>query len=183
MAVQVADGARVAQVVAGVKMAVVVERMPTWSGEGLVLVRVMVWRVEVGPGTFWKVRAVGERARPGSGLAKPVRAVVTGPAVVWRVRVPVRGPVMVGVKVTWTRQVASSAREPVQGRPPVGDGLMAKSPVVVGGVMVMLEVVALVRVKRRGWLVLWTGMGPKSRVRGLRRRPVWGRPVPVRVMR
>ena len=37
-----------------------------------------------------KMRAVGLRARPGSGEPKPVSVAVMGPLLVWRVRVPVR---------------------------------------------------------------------------------------------
>ena len=107
----------------------------------------------------------------------------TVPAVVARVRVPVRWPVVVGAKAIWMKQEALGARVPVQGGPPVvlviegevsGDG---------GWVRVMgvaLEV-RLVRVKRVGALVLWTGTVPKSCVTGVRMRPWSGRPVPVRV--
>ncbi len=52
---------------------------------------------------------------------------------------------------------------------------------VVGCVMLTVPVVRLVRVKRVGAEVLWTGMGPKSCVGGVRMRPVRGRPVPVSV--
>ena len=98
-------------------------------------------------------------------------------------RVPVRGPVVVGSKAIWTKQEALAARGPVQSAPPVTMELSAKSPVTAGGVRVMgvaLEV-RLVRVKRVGALVLWTGMVPKSWVTGVRIRPRSGRPVPVRL--
>ena len=72
-------------------------------------------------------------------------------------------------------------RVPVQGAPPVGAALRAKSPVVVGVLRVTGAAVRLVRVKRVVGLVLWMGMGPKSLLMGVRMRPVRGRPVPVRV--
>jgi len=56
-----------------------------------------------------------------------------------------------------------------------------KLAVVVGAVRVTVAGVRLVRVKRMGALVLWTGTVPKSCVIGVRMRPVRGRPVPVRV--
>jgi hypothetical protein len=56
-----------------------------------------------------------------------------------------------------------------------------KLPVVVGALRETLVEVRLVRVKRVGAVMLWTGMGPKSCVGGVRMRPVRGRPVPVRV--
>jgi hypothetical protein len=65
----------------------------------------------------------------------------------------VRGPVAVGVKL------------------PVVDGVERETA----------AEVRLVRVRRTGALVLWMGMGPKSCVSGVSRRPVRGRPVPVRV--
>ena len=71
----------------------------------------------------------------------------------------------------------------MQGEPPVGAVEMAKSPVMAGAVRVMgvaLEV-RLVRVKSVGALALWTGTVPRSWVRGVRTRPVGGRPVPVRL--
>ena len=45
----------------------------------LVLVRVMVWLVEVVPGTLLKTRAVGLIEKPRSGEPKPVRAEVMVP--------------------------------------------------------------------------------------------------------
>jgi len=97
------------------------------------------------------------------------------------VRVPVRWPRAVGVKRIWRKQEALGVRVPVQGAPPVGAALRAKSPVVVGVLRVTEVAVELVRVKRVVGLVLWMGMGPKSRLTGVRMRPVRGRPVPVRV--
>jgi hypothetical protein len=145
-----------------------------------VLVRVMVCRVEVGPGTLLKRRAVGLRERPGSGEPKPVRLEVMLPMV----RVPVRVPAAVGVKMTLVKQEALGAREPEQAWPPVGAAVGSarrKFPVVVGVERETVAEVRLVRVKRMGALVLWTAMGPKSCVMGVRMRPVRGRPVPVRV--
>ena len=136
--VQVAAGARVVQVVVEVKLGVVLVGVAIWRVAEPVLVRVMVCWVAVGPGTLLKMRAVGLRARPGSGQPKPVSVAVTGPVVVGRVRVPVRGPVAVGVKTIWTKQEALGARVPVQAGPPVGRWwLRVKSPVVVGVVRVM----------------------------------------------
>ncbi len=97
------------------------------------------------------------------------------------VRVPVREPVAVGEKTTLKKQEALGASGPLQSAPPVDAGLRAKSPVRVGAARVTAEVVRLVRVKRVGALVLWTGMVPKSCVVGLRRSPVRAMPVPVRV--
>ena len=91
---QVAAGARAVQLVVEVKFGVAVVGVAIWRVAELVLVRVMVCWVEVGPGTLLKMRAVGLRARPGSGLPKPVRVAVTVPMV----RVPVSGPVVVGAK-------------------------------------------------------------------------------------
>ncbi len=113
---QVAAGARVVQFVVEVKFGVAVVGVAIWRLAELVLVRVMVCWVEVGPGTLLKMRAVGLRARPGSGLPKPVRVAVTVPMV----RVPVSGPVVVGVKVMLTKQEALGARGPLQVGPPVG---------------------------------------------------------------
>jgi len=179
-----AVGARVVQLVVGVKFAVAVVGVAIWRVAELVLVKVMVCCVAVGPGTLLKVRAVGLRARPGSGLPKPMSWAVTEAEVVGIVRVPVRGPVAVGVKIRLTKQEALGARAPLQTGPPVGNvvgSATLKLPVVVGVLMEMVEVVRLARVKRVGALVLCTGMGPKSCVMGVRVRPVRGRPVPVRV--
>ncbi len=85
----------------------------------LVLVRVMVCCVAVGPGTLLKMRAVGLKARPGSGLPKPVRWATTGVGV-GMVRVPVSGPAVVGENWRLRKQEALGARGPVQGWPPVG---------------------------------------------------------------
>ena len=60
-----------------------------WRLVVLVLLTVMVCCVAVGPGTLLKMRVVGFRARPGSGLPKPVRIAVTGVELVGMVRVPV----------------------------------------------------------------------------------------------
>ena len=130
-----------------------------------------------------KMRAAGLKARPGSGLPKPVSWAVIGVVEVGMVRVPVRVPVAVGVKITLTKQEALGARGPLQAVPPVGaevGSARVKLPVVVGVERETVAGVRLVRVKRTGALVLWTGMGPKSCVSGVRRRPVRGRPVPVR---
>ena len=73
-----------------------------------------------------------------------------------RVRVPVRGPVAVGVKTIWREQEAFWARVPVQGDPPLVLGARMKSPVMAGAereIGVVLEV-RLVRVKRIGALLL-----------------------------
>src|SRR5258707_5313506 len=101
--VQVAVGARVAQVVVEAKLGVVVVGVAIWRAAELVLVRVMVCCVAVGPGTLLKMRAVGLRARPGSELPKPVSWAVTGVVEVGIVRVPVRGPVAVGGKMMLTK--------------------------------------------------------------------------------
>jgi hypothetical protein len=63
----------------------------------------------------------------------------------------------------------------------VVESARVKLPVVVGVVRDTVVAVRLVRVKRMGALALWTVMGPKSCVSGVSRRPVRGRPVPVRV--
>jgi hypothetical protein len=100
------------------------------------------------------------------------------------VRAPVRGPVVPWVKITLTKQEALGTRGPVQAAPPVGERVesaRAKLPVVVGVERDTVAGVRLVRVKRTGALVLWTGTGPKSCVSGVSRRPVRGRPAPVRV--
>ena len=144
----------------------------------------MVCCVEVMPGTLLKMSAVGLRERPGSGLPKPVSCEVAGVVLVEMVSVPVRGPVDVGLKRMLTKHEALGASEPVQAGPPVGKAVasaMAKLPVVVGVLRVTVVVVRLVRVKSVGALVLWSGTGPKSCARGVRIRPVSGRPVPVRV--
>src|SRR6266851_992642 len=182
--VQVAVGARVVQAVVETKLGVVLVGGAIWRVAEPVLVRVMVCWVAVGPGTLLKMRVVGLRARPGSGLPKPVRGAVIGVVEVGMVRVPVSGPVAVGVKITLTKQELLGAREPLQAAPPVGavvESARVKSPVVVGVERETAAGVRLVREKRVGALVLWTGMGPKSCVSGVRRRPVRGRPVPVRV--
>jgi hypothetical protein len=149
-----------------------------------VLVKVMVCCVAVGPGTFEKISAVGLRARPESGLPKPVSCAVTGVVEVEMVRVPVSGPVDVGLKIRLRKQEALGVSWPVQAGPPVGKAVgsaRAKLPVVVGELRATVSAVRLVRVKRVGALVLWTGTGPKSWLIGVRMRPVSGRPVPVRV--
>jgi hypothetical protein len=66
------------------------------------------------------MREVGFRARPGSGLPKPVSWAVIGAVEVEIVRTPVRGPVALGVKITLTKQEALGATEPEQAGPPVG---------------------------------------------------------------
>src|SRR6266849_10131829 len=115
--VQVAVGARVVQA----ELGVVLVGGAIWRVAEPVLVRVMVCWVAVGPGTLLKMRAVGLRARPGSGLPKPVRGAVIGVVEVGVVRVPVRAPVVVvGVKITLTKQEVVGAREPLQAGPPVG---------------------------------------------------------------
>src|SRR5712675_2418351 len=93
---QVAAGVRVVQVVEEAKLGVVLVGFAIWRVADPVLVRVMVCWVAVGPGTLWEMGAAGVRARPGSGLPKPVSWVVIGVAEVGIVRVPVRGPVAVG---------------------------------------------------------------------------------------
>jgi hypothetical protein len=178
--VQVVAGARVVQVVVGTKFCVAFVGEAIWRVAEPVLVRVMVCWVEVAPGTLLKVRAVGLRERPGSGEPKPVmEAAAALVPVVWRVRRPLRWPLVVGEKVTWRKQEAAGARMPMQVGPPVVDVLKAKSPVMVGVVRVMGAALWLVRVKRVGGLVLLTGTGPKSWLMGVRRRPVAGMPLPV----
>jgi hypothetical protein len=185
--VQVAAGARVLQVVVEVKFGVVLVGAVIWRVAEPVLVRVMVCWVAVGAwfsvGTLLKMRAVGLKARPGSGVPKPVSEAVTGKLEVWMVRAPVRGPVAVGVKMTLMKHAALGARGPLQAGPPVGKvvgSAREKSPVVVGVERETVAAVRLVRVKRDGALVLWTGMGPKSCVMGVRTRPLRAVPVPVR---
>ena len=117
--VQVFAGARVEQLVVAEKLGVEVVGVPIWRVCVPVLVRVMVWWVEVGPGTFWKMRALGVRERPGSGEPKPVRGAVRVEAEVRMVSVPVRGPVAVGLRMIWRKQEAVEARVPVQAGPPV----------------------------------------------------------------
>src|ERR1700733_8352585 len=56
-----------------------------------------------------------------------------------------------------------------------------KLPVMVGVERLTVAVVRLVRVKRVGALMLWTGMGPKSCGLGVRMRPERDCPVPVSV--
>ena len=118
--VQVAEGVRVLQVVLEEKLGVALLGVAIWRVAELVLVRVMVCCVAIGPGTFEKVRAAGVRERPESGLPKPVRREVTGVEDVGMVRVPVSGPVVVGVKMMLRKQEALGARSPVQVWPPVG---------------------------------------------------------------
>ena len=181
--VQVALGARVAQVVVGTKLELVAMGVAIWSGVEEVLVRVMVWRVALGPGRLLKLSAVGLRLRPGSVEPKPVSEVAMGPALVWRMRLPVRGPTAVGAKVSWKKQEAWGLRVPAQVGLPAGVGASGKSPVVVGAERVMGAglAVRLVRVKRMGELVLLTGMEPKSGLRGVRVIPARESPVPLRV--
>src|SRR3984885_10288076 len=116
--VQVAAGARVVQFVVLLKLGVAVVGVAIWRVAELVLVRVMVCWVEVGPGALLKMRAVGFRARPGSGEPKPVSGAAAAlVVVVWRVRRPLRWPLAVGGKVIWRKQEAAGARGPVQGMP------------------------------------------------------------------
>src|SRR5216684_3897067 len=87
---------------------------------------------------------------------------------IWRVAEPVLVRVM---KITWTKQEVLGAREPLQAGPPVGavvESARVKLPVVVGVEREIAAGVRLVSVKRVGALVLWTGMGPKSCVMGVR---------------
>src|SRR5271170_7962689 len=118
--VQVAAGASVVQFVVETKKGVALVGGAICRVAEPVLVRVMVCCVEVEPGTLLKMRAVGLRARPGSGLPKPVSWAATGVVLVGMVRVPVSGPVVVGVNWRLRKQEALGAREPVQGWPPVG---------------------------------------------------------------
>src|SRR5271168_2948877 len=116
--VQVAAGASVVQVVVGWKLGVAVVGVAIWRVAEPVLVRVMVCCAEVGPGTLLKMRAVGLRARPGSGEPKPVSGAAAAlVVVVWEVRRPLRWPVLVGEKVISTKQEAPAARVPVQAGP------------------------------------------------------------------
>ena len=102
---QVAAGARVeCKVVVGMKFGFVTVGVAIWREIVPVLVTEMVCVVAVGPGTFWNVRAVGFRERPGSAEPKPVSWAVTLPAEAARVRVPMRWPVVAGVKAIWTKQ-------------------------------------------------------------------------------
>src|SRR3984885_7185385 len=190
--VQVAAGARVVQFVVLLKLGVAVVGVAIWRVAELVLVRVMVCWVEVGPGTLLKMRAVGFRARPGSGEPKPVSGAAAALVVgVWRGRRPLRWPLGLGVrgplrwavgvgeKVIWRKQEAAGARVPVQAGPPVGAVLKAKSPVRGGAGRGMGAWVWWGRGKRVGALVLLMGTGPKSWLMGVRRRPVEGMPLPV----
>src|SRR4051812_44146226 len=86
-------------------------------------------------GGLLKSSWVGLRARPGSGRPLPVRVEVTAPAEVATVRVPVRGPVVVGAKMIWVKQDAAGERV-AQVCPPLVLGTTVKSPVVVMEVMV-----------------------------------------------
>src|ERR1700722_18656728 len=97
----------------------------------------MVCWVAARLGVLLKMRAVGLSERPGSGEAKPLSVAAAGPLVVGRVRVPVRGPVAVGLKAIWMEQEAFWARVPVQEGPPLVFAAMAKSPVMVGVESVM----------------------------------------------
>jgi hypothetical protein len=178
---QVAAGASVAQLVMEEKFCVVLVGVAIWSMAVPVLVRVMACCVAVGPGTLLKMSEVGLKARPGSGVPKPVSAAVMGPVVVWSVTAPVRWPVVVGANAALKKQEALGASVPLQGWPPVGAVLRAKSPEVVRLAMETAVVVRFVSVKSTGALMLWTGTEPKSCVSGLRMRPVSARPVPVRV--
>ena len=65
--VQEAPGARVAQAVEDWNDAEEAVGVPIWSGKELVLVRVMGWLVEVGPGTLLKVRLRGRLRGRGRG--------------------------------------------------------------------------------------------------------------------
>ena len=129
-----------------------------------------------------KVREVGETARPGSGVAKPDRSAVTLPALVAIVRVPVRAPVAVGLKATFSWQEAVYAREPVQLWPPGGAVFATKSPVSTLPEREMGAPVEerFVKVKSTGPPVLLTGTVPKDGVSGVSTRADVGRPVPVR---
>lgn len=161
--VQVAAEARVVQVVVEAKLDVVLVGVPICRVAAPVLVRVMVCWVELGPGTLAKMRAAGLRARPGSGLPKPVGVEETVAEEVAMVRVPARGPVVAGAKTTLTKQDAFEARGPLQGRPPVAlmvESARVKLPVVTGAERETGAEVRLVRVKRAGTLVLWMGTGP-----------------------
>ena len=103
-----------------VKNGVALVGVAIWRVAVPVFVRMMVCCVAVGPGTLLKTRAVGLRARPGSGLPKPVSCAVTGVVLVGMVRVPVMGPVVAGANWRLRKQEALGVREPVQGCPPVG---------------------------------------------------------------
>ena len=180
--VQAVAGARVLQLLMVVKLGVELLGVPICRVAAPVLVRRMFCWVAVRPGTLLKMRAVGLRARPGSGEAKPVRAAVIGPYEPGTVRVPVRLPVAVGAKTTLKKQEALGARGPLQGEPPVGMLLRVKSPVSVGAVRVTVTEVRLVTVKRMGALALLAGTVPKFCVVGLSRTPDRAMPAPVRVM-
>src|SRR6185437_1757088 len=95
--VQVAAGARVAQVEAGMKLGVVTQGVAIWRVAVPVFLRVMVCCVAVLPGTLLKMRALGVRERPGSGAPNPARGATTLWTLVWMVRVPVSVPAAVGV--------------------------------------------------------------------------------------
>src|SRR5271155_4529193 len=118
--VQVAAGASVVQFVVETKKGVALVGGAICRVAEPVLVRVMVCCVAVGPGTLLKMRAVGLRARPGSGLPKPVSCAVTEVVEVGMVRVPVSWPVVTGVKTRFMKHEALGARSPVQVWPPVG---------------------------------------------------------------
>src|SRR5258705_311968 len=64
-----------------------------------------------GPGMLLKMGGVGVRGGRGSGLPRPVRGAAMGVGEVGMVRVPVRGPVEVGVRMMLMKQEALGARE------------------------------------------------------------------------
>jgi len=146
----------------------------------LVLAKVMVCCVAVGPGTLRNTSASGLSERPESGEPKPVSAAVATEVPEEMVRVPVAGPVAVGAWTIWMKQEALEARGPLHAGPPLEAGLMMKSPVTVGAERFAVVGVRLVRVNSVGALELWIATGPKSCWVGVRTRPVSGRPLPVR---
>jgi hypothetical protein len=89
--VQEVEGARLEQVEVAVNAGELRVGVAICSRVELVLVRVMVCWVAVGPGRLLKMRVVGLRARPGSGVPVPVSWAVAVRLPACRLRVPVRG--------------------------------------------------------------------------------------------
>src|SRR3954454_6320828 len=101
--------------------------------------------------------ATGLMAMPGSGDPKPESVAVAVAVLEAMVRVPVVGPVPVGVYAICKKHEALGASGPEQVAPPVVALLTTKSPGMAGAERSAAVAVRLVRVKSLGSLELWRG--------------------------
>ncbi len=104
--VQEAEGISVPHEVVSWKLEDVVERLPISRSYRPVFVTTMVLLRRRGAGKFRKISAAGLSESPGSGEPKPVKAALAAPISEVSFRIPLEGPVAVGLKTTCAKQDA-----------------------------------------------------------------------------